>query len=131
MFNSGKWTKARYESFIKGVLRKGSTRWPPKYEVLNQAKRGKRINESTGRLAEHYECAECGKEFPAKFICVDHIEPVVPVSGFVSWDSVVERMFCEVGGLQVLCKDCHKIKTEKERLERKLHNKNNSGEVNE
>jgi hypothetical protein len=51
---------------------------------------------------------------------VDHISPVVdPKKGFVSWDVYITRMFCEIDGLQVMCKPCHKIKTAEEKLERK------------
>lgn len=47
---------------------------------------------------------------------VDHIDPVIdPQEGFVSWDKVINRMFCEADGLQVLCRDCHKRKTNDER----------------
>ena len=121
------WTQAKFESFIKGLLRKGTTRWPQKYEVLNAAKRGKMVNDKTGRLAEHYQCASCGKLFPASDVVVDHISPVVPVTGFVSWDDIIVRMFCNADGLQVLCKDpCHKLKTKEENAARKLHKNNNN-----
>lgn len=119
------WTQSRYESFVKSVLRAGSRKWPPKYEVLNDAKRGKQINPATGRLAEHYECAECGGLFPAKLVAVDHIDSVVPVTGFVSWDDVISRLFCPRRRLQALCKECHAIKTKQENEERKAHNNNN------
>lgn len=117
------WTKAKFESFIKSTLRKGTTRWPPKYEVLNAAKRGKQVNQESGRLAEHYHCAECGKLFPAKLVVVDHIAPVVPVTGFISWDDVISRMFCSADGLQVLCKTCHAVKTKAENAQRREYKK--------
>lgn len=119
------WTQSRYESFVKSVLRAGSRKWPPKYEVLNEAKRGKRVNEATGRIAEHYECANCHTLYPAKSVAVDHIDSVVPTSGFSGWDVVIARLFCPREGLQVLCKDCHKIKTKQENEERKAPNNNN------
>lgn len=121
-----KWTESKFQSFIKSTLRKGSTRWPPKYEVLNAAKRGKKINPATGREAEHYECAACHHHFVAKLVCVDHISPVVPVSGFTSWDDVIRRMFCSPEGLQVLCKGCHSVKTKEENALRRANTKNNN-----
>lgn len=113
------WTESKFQSFIKSTLRKGTTRWPPKYEVLNAAKRGKMVNDSTGRLAEHYECAHCHGVFPAKEVQVDHIESVIPLTGFISWDDVIKRMFCQADGLQVLCKTCHTIKSKEEGVERR------------
>lgn len=47
---------------------------------------------------------------------VDHVVPIVdPEVGFTTWDECIERMFCEVEGLQVLCHDCHKLKSNEER----------------
>lgn len=122
MYNDGQWSESRFNSFIKGIIRSGTQRWPPKFAVLNAAKRGKFRNVKTGRMAEHYECAKCQELFPAKEVQVDHIEPVVPLTGFVSWDDVIKRTFCEADGLQVLCKGCHKEKTNLENALRKTYN---------
>lgn len=114
--NGGKWTEARYRSFVTSTLRAGSRKWPPKYETLNAAKTEKKINKATGRLAQHYKCASCSDEFTQKDVQVDHIKPVIdPKKGFVSWDTYIDRMFCEGGNLQVLCKICHADKTKKEK----------------
>ena len=118
--NGGQWTDARFRSFITSALRAASRRWPPRYAALKEALFTRKTNNNTGKLAQHYKCAECSGLFVATDVQVDHIHPVVdPVKGFVSWDVYIDRMFCELHGLQVLCKDCHKIKTDKEKLERK------------
>jgi len=68
----------------------------------------------------HYKCASCKKHFVAVDVQVDHIEPVVdPIKGFQTWDIFINRIFCEIENLQVLCKGCHKTKTEQEKEERK------------
>lgn len=113
------WTQARLKNFIISALRSASNRYPPKYECLNAAKVGKKVNEATGRLAEHYKCAACKKHFVAKEVQVDHIEPVVsPLTGFIDWNTFVARMFCPITNLQVLCRGCHKVKSDKEKKER-------------
>ena len=113
------WTQARLKNFIISALRSASNRYPPKYECLNAAKVGKKVNKATGRLAEHYKCAGCKKHFVAKEVQVDHIEPVVsPLTGFIDWNTFVARMFCPITNLQVLCKECHKVKSDKEKKER-------------
>ncbi len=115
--NSGNWTEARFRSFITSTLRAGSRRWPPKYETLANAKTEKKVNEKTGRVAQHYKCKKCKADFPAKDVQVDHIKPVVdPKEGFTTWDSFIENLFCEKKNLQVLCSACHskKSKLEKE-----------------
>lgn len=74
-------------------------------------------------MAKHYECNQCKGHFPAKDVEVNHILPVVPVEGFTSWDLIIERMFCEKDGLEVVCKPCHKEITKKENEERKSYGK--------
>ena len=113
--NNGQWTEARFHSFIKSLLRKGTQRWGPKNSVLQKARVSK----------GNYLCAGCNQVVPvstkkgakrSKNVFVDHIHPIIdPSEGFVSWDKVVERMFCEEEGLQVLCDECHKAKTSEER----------------
>ena len=121
MRNGGKWTEARYRSFVTSTLRAGSRKWPPKYETLNAAKTEKKINKATGRLAQHYLCAMCEQQYTQKDVQVDHIKPVVdPKKGFVSWDTYIDRMFCEGKNLQVLCKVCH---VEKTKLEKEISKK--------
>jgi len=48
----------------------------------------------------------------------DHIIPVIGPEGFVSWDIFIARLYCEADGFRAVCKDCHKIITERERKER-------------
>ena len=110
------WTDARKHAFIVAVLRSGTRRWPPKYNTLNAAKTEKKINEKTGRMAQHYRCAMCQQEFTNKDVQVDHIKPVVdPKKGFKNWDVFINNLFCDADNLQVLCIPCHKIKTKKEK----------------
>lgn len=114
------WTDAKFRSWIISLLRRGTMRFPPRNDALKAAKTEKKINEKTGRMAQHYRCAMCLGEFPAKGVCVDHIEPVIqPGMGFVSWDEYIARMFCPIANLQVLCGACHDIKSAQERKERK------------
>lgn len=121
--NNGQWTEARYESFIKSALRRASVRWPPRYQTLKEAFVGKKVNKETGRQAMHYECAKCKEHFPAKQVEVNHKEPIVPITGFDSWDGVISRMFCEKDKLEVLCKPCHKLITKEENDARREHSK--------
>lgn len=119
--NGGQWTVARYKSFIKSALRQASMKWGPKNEALKEARLEK----------GWYRCAECGERVPAtvkvvhptdgtykrvKNVHVDHIIPVIdPAVGFTTWDSVIERMFCEKEDLRVLCASCHKTITDEEK----------------
>jgi hypothetical protein len=122
------WTEARFNSFVKSALRAASSRWPPRYEVLNEAYVGKKVNPKTSRIGKHFKCASCHNEFPASEVQVNHIESVVPIEGFKSWDDIIYRMFCPKDKLEVLCIPCHKLVTNKEKEARKQY-KNNKGVV--
>lgn len=98
-------------------------RWPPRYTVLSEAFVGSKINKDSGRMAKHYKCESCSGEFPMKNVQVDHIVPVIPISGFDTWDATIERLLCEKNGLRVLCKPCHKSVTQLENKERKKNEK--------
>lgn len=102
-------TEAQFKAFIVSALRKQSLRWKPINDVKKKARiyRGK------------YKCQICGKAVAVKDGAVDHINPVVPISGFEGWDSFINNMFCEEDGLQFVCNDCHNIKTKKENEDRK------------
>lgn len=118
--NSGQWTEARFTQFVRSALRAAFRRWPPKFKVLKNAATERRINPASGKLAMHYTCAQCGKEFPLKQVQVDHKKPVVnPKQGFLGWDEYVARLYCEAKGLQVLCKPDHQVKSQRERAARK------------
>jgi 5-methylcytosine-specific restriction endonuclease McrA len=117
--NSKRWTEARYTQFIRSALRGAFRRWPPRYDVLRNAFTEARLNPKTGRVAKHYRCAECGKDFPQKGVQVDHKHPVVDTKkGFVDWNTFIERLLVEAKKLQVLCKGCHTSKTKAERMKR-------------
>lgn len=111
---SGKWTEAKYFGFIRNALRNANKRYPPRFEALAKAKH----KVDWGRIKTAYKCAKCKQLFSAKEVEVDHIVPAGSLKCYADLPSFVERMFCEVDGLQVLCKSCHKDKTAAERKAR-------------
>lgn len=116
----GRWTEAKFNSFVKSALRGASRKWAPIQEVLKNARTRRGF----------YRCAACGEEVTAsktigrkrvKNILADHIKPIVPVEGWVSWNDCVESMFCELDNLQAVCSDCHDKKSAGEASERKFY----------
>lgn len=131
--NSGEWTEARYNGFIKSALRNASMKWPPKNAVKKAARVERGVYECAGYKRDpHHVPASLppkpGNKRRINNAVVDHINPVIdPETGFISWDEVIERMFCEADGLQVLCHDCHTKKTadEKEIAKKRKSNATN------
>lgn len=116
--NNGEWTEARYHSFIKGALRKASVRWPPKSRVRRAAWIRRGVYKCAGYKRRAHQVPVSIKKNKKRMnnVTVDHIVPIIdPNKGFESWDKVIERMFCEAKGLQVLCHQCHKTKTKDEK----------------
>jgi 5-methylcytosine-specific restriction endonuclease McrA len=66
-------------------------------------------------------CSSCGVWCHAKLAKVDHIEPVMAVEGWDSWNGVIHRL--QYGALQVLCEECHRLKTKAENAERARYRK--------
>ncbi len=128
MRNSGKWSDARYRTFITSLLRAGSRKWPPKQETLQEAFVESKVNVKTKRMSKHYRCAACKKVYPGKEVNIDHKIPVVsPTEGFTSWDEYIERLYCEKENLQCLCTTCHDKKSLKEKTQRVSSRKKVSG----
>lgn len=113
------WTEGRFRSFVTSALRGAFRRFPNKFGALREAAAGIKTNKATGRQAKHYTCANCGDDFPSNGVHVDHLKPIVGVEGFKSWDDFIDKLFCSVDNLQILCIPCHKLKTKEENEARK------------
>jgi 5-methylcytosine-specific restriction endonuclease McrA len=102
---------------IRGKLRELARYMPNKQVCLNNAIHPTEKGKRGGKL---YICNHCGLTFPLKDVQVDHISPVVPLDREIEdWNEYINRLFCEVDKLQVLCKSCHQIKSNRENEERR------------
>lgn len=99
------------KKFVVASLRRASYRWYSRGEALKRARVERGV----------YKCESCGSTQKKRDTQLDHISPVVPVTGFDDWNGFVERMFCEPAGFAVLCQACHKQKTAVESELRKKH----------
>jgi len=97
------------KSFLRWQLRKISLRWPARTQAMARA----RVERGA------YKCEGCKQIKKAKEIQVDHVVAVVGPEGFTNWDDFIIRLFCSADGYQILCIDCHQIKTQAENQERK------------
>ena len=112
--NNGQWTEARYRSFIRSALRGAWQRWSPNHITKQQA-----------RVAYgEYMCAghERDPHVVGASVVIDgkrknnvFTDHIMPVGGDGDWNQVIENLFCETENLQLLCKECHDIKTKQER----------------
>lgn len=127
----GTWSEAKYRNFIKNQLRSGTRKWSPIQKCKNRARVGR----------GEYKCQCCesivaptiydeDKRKRVTNIFVDHINPVIdPNVGFTTWDEFIEGLYCEEDNLQLLCGECHKVKSQEEidiASERRRKEKNES-----
>lgn len=108
------WDDRRFFNWVMKLLRRGGATFPNRDKAFKAAYAGKFRNVRTRRMAMHYFCACCGEIFPKHECQADHIEPVVPITGWVSWDDTIARLFIPTEGYQILCKSCHHIKSGEE-----------------
>ena len=104
--NAGTMTESQFWLFLKVLLRERSRYWKPIALCRKLAKRKRVV--SGKKCIYDYKCARCLNYFPIDQIEVHHIVPVGRLSCAEELPGYVERLFCEVEGLQVLCLECHK-----------------------
>ena len=69
-----------------------------------------------------YRCEHCKKEFKEKDVEVDHKSQVVQLyesANDLTITAYISRVFCNALNLQLLCKECHNVKTKAENKTRK------------
>lgn len=113
--NSSTMTESAFWGWIRSTLRRASMRWKPISEAKNKHRRKKPVN-VPGRHSFEYQCNACKEWMPekvgkTKLIEVDHIVEAGSLRCADDLPEFVSRLFCEVDGLQVLCKKCHQNKT--------------------
>jgi hypothetical protein len=109
----GTWTESRYWTFIRSALRQAWSKYPVRYQVLNDARRP--YKGADKRTKWEYQCKCCTKWYKSKEVQVDHIQSAGSLKCYEDLPAFVQRLFCEADNLQVLCKECHKVKTQEER----------------
>ena len=111
--NAGTMTNAMFWSFIRSALRNKSRWWKPITQCRMSSRRA--YKGTNKRQKFEYQCNQCKSWFPDKKINVDHIIPAGTLTCANDLPGFVERLFCEVDNLQVLCEGCHNVKTQSEK----------------
>lgn len=107
------WTDSRYWSFIRSALRRAWVKYPINHKVREDARRPYKGPDK--RTKWEFQCNHCNEWFKSKEIQVDHIKPAGSLKRYEDLPAFVSTLFCSKDNLQVLCKECHNIKTQEER----------------
>lgn len=109
-------------NLLKGAIRRTFSRSELRRKALDAAAIKDYHDPSRKRVTRWGCCAECSKLEPLYLMEVDHMVPVIPIGSTLedmSWDQVIDNVWCDESKLQTLCKPCHKLKTKEENAERR------------
>lgn len=117
---------------VINALRRVSWHYAPRNERKKRQKRDKALFECELCSKYCYEgksqkgFTELKNKYPNKLVEMekvqaDHVSPVIPiVKGWEwSWDTFMNNLFCDIDGYQILCSQCHSIKSKTENEQRK------------
>jgi 5-methylcytosine-specific restriction endonuclease McrA len=111
--NGGTLTESGFWSFIRSALRQKSRWWKPISQAKANVKRP--YKGPLKRQKFEYQCNQCKKWYADKNVNVDHVIPAGSLNCAEDLPGFVERLFCEVEHLQLLCTQCHNVKTQNEK----------------
>lgn len=112
---------------IKGALRRVFSRSELRRAVIQEATI-KHSDNDRPRVTKWVKCFICKEPTAAYQAQVDHKIPVIGINKAledISWDELVDRLWCFKENLDVLCKPCHALKTKEENKARRKWKKEN------
>jgi hypothetical protein len=112
---------AKERGLIKGAIRRVFSRSDLRRSIL-EAGKVDYFDPNRPRVKKWTRCSACGKLTPTYLAEVDHTDPIIPVDRSLesmTWDEIIDRVFCSPNNLAILDKICHKLKTASENAERR------------
>ena len=109
--NGGTMTESQYFSKIRSILRSGFRYWKPMQLALEAASRpSQSLNK---RIKKEYQCAKCKKWYKRADVEIDHKVECGSLTNYEDIVPFIQRLTKEnVDAYQILCKPCHKLKTD-------------------
>lgn len=114
---------AKDRGLIKGALRRVFSRSELRRSIMLLTVI-EHYDHSRPRVTKWSMCQACLTPTPTYLMQLDHNDPIIPIDTTLedmTWDTVIDRIWCEENNLVPLCKPCHLTKT---KLEGKLRRDN-------
>lgn len=116
---------SKMKKMIVSYARRLSGSWEPKQNAKRKVKIAPALHrcDKCGSLNYEGESQKTYDKYVSEFpndkvnfdgIELDHIQPVVQISGWSTWDQFFESLFCDEDGYRALCNFCHQRKTQTE-----------------
>lgn len=108
-------------NLIKGALRRVFSRSELRQKAINAALVKDYTDPNRKRVTKWGRCTVCKQMHPLYKMAIDHLVPVVPVDSSLeqmTFDELVDRIWCDERNLQAICESCHSEKSKAETKER-------------
>ena len=112
---------AKERNLVKGSIRRVFSRSDLRRKVL-ELSLVKHEDSSRPRVKNWAKCPLCKEFIPKSYMQVDHISPLIKLTETLddlTWDEVVDRIWCHESNLMAICETCHKAKSKAENKERR------------
>lgn len=116
---------AKERNLLKGAVRRVFSRSDIRKKVIEYT-----IvyynNTERKRVKTWCKCQKCLAYTPKSYMVVDHIIPIIGITETLedlSWDTLINRLWCDQSNLMALCDECHTLKTKEENKLRREHRK--------
>ncbi len=112
-------------NLLKAAIRRVFSRSELRKEVIEKSRVTfvpQRSRDLKPRTTKWSICQECATYTPTYLMEVDHISPIIKIDEKLedlTWDELVDRVWCNLNNLVAKCKPCHKLKTKAENAERR------------
>jgi 5-methylcytosine-specific restriction endonuclease McrA len=110
------------QNLIKGALRRVFSRSELRRSALAKCVVPGYSDPERKRVTKWGRCTSCNKMEPAYKMQVDHISPVIRLGEALedlTWDELIDRLWCIEDNLAPMCVPCHKAKSKAEQKERR------------
>lgn len=114
-------------NLIKGALRRVFSRSDLRRNVIQNSIVTGYSDPDRKAVKFWVKCETCKKMEAKSNVQVDHKNPVISVNETLddlSWDQLIDRLWCDIDNLAIICKPCHKEKSKLENKERREFKKN-------
>lgn len=104
---------AKERRLLKGAIRRVFSRSELRRKVVEEATIT-HCDLKCPRVTKWGRCARCRKPIARYQLEVDHLHPIVPLNTTLekmSWDHLIDNVWCDSKDLNAVCKPCHKEKT--------------------
>lgn len=116
--NNGWQTEAEHMAAIRSALRSASRFWKPAAAALEAASRP--YTGTNKRIKKEYQCVMCLSWLVRAKVEINHIMPCGTLKCYEDVVQFLYNLFAEdVSAYEVVCKECHKGITAKQREDRK------------